>query len=145
MRRLRRILVAGGLMCGLALIGGCASLGGTRHRATVSVVTAHGVLSAIQDTEMLLVCGRQGAPDPPLCVPPETHRLISARLAVAFGLEGDLARIVRALPAGEKQPAQVLELVGSIATLVKDVLELIPKSPAKESLEQKLAGHGTGG
>jgi len=125
---------------GLLFTQGCASLAGPRHGATVTVVAAHSTLSAVQDTELLLVCEKPGAPAAPLCVDAEKHKAISAKLATAFALDGDLARLVRAVPLDQPQPPQVAELVARIAQIINDVLALIPKSPQKAALEQNLAG-----
>lgn len=121
------------------LFAGCASLGGARHGATVTVVGAHATLSAVQDAEILLVCEKPGAPAAPLCIDAETHKAISAKLATAFAMDGDLARLVRAVPLDQPQPPQVAELVARIAQVVNDVLALIPKSQQKASLEHNLA------
>ena len=136
---IQRLLSA--ILVGLLLVGceGCASLGGARHGATVSVVTAHATLSAVQDAEMLLVCSKPGAPAPPLCIDADKHHEISGKLATAFGLDGDLARLVRAVPVDGPTPAQVGELVGKISAIVNDVLALIPNgSPQKASLQKQL-------
>ena len=120
------------------LIIGCASLAGPRHGATVTVVGAHATLSAVQDTEMLLVCGKPGAPAEPLCVDTEKHKEISAKLATAFALDGDLARLVRSVPLDQPTPSEVTELVTRISRIITDVLALIPQSPQKASLQKQL-------
>jgi hypothetical protein len=124
------------LLIALAALGasGCASLGGPRHTAAVSVVTAHAVLSAVQDTEMGLVCGRSTAPAPPACVPLAQHRDISARLAKAFSLEVQVAQFVRL---GQ---TDVSPLIGEIRTLLDAVLALIPPSPPRTALLANIGG-----
>jgi hypothetical protein len=122
------------LVVGLAFTG-CASLGGARHVATFTVSTSGTVLDALQDTEMLLVCGRTNAPTAPLCVDANLHKQISGKLAQAYGLHKHLTELVLAVPAGAPQPAEVSELLGRIAAIVNDVLALIPEgSPQKASL-----------
>ncbi len=127
------------LLAALAFTG-CASLGGARHTATVTVVSAHAILSAAQDTERMLVCGLPTAPAAPACVAPATHRTISGYLATAFDLDGQVARTVRAVPAGGMLPANVAELVGQIAALVDKILAAIPHSPQRASLVAQIGG-----
>ena len=115
----------------------CAT-GGARHTATVTVVSAHAVLSAVQDTEKAMVCGQSDAPPAPACVTPEKHREISGHLVTAFDLDGQIAQLVRALPAGSTLPANVPNLLGQIAALVQKVLALIPNSTTKDALVQRI-------
>lgn len=126
-----------------ALLGisfaGCKQAATARHVGTVSVVAVHSTLSEIQDTEGKLVCDRAGAPPAPVCVPADVHRQIAAKLAQAFQLDADLARVVRAMPVDAPTPAQVFELVAQVNILVKDIMALIPDSPAKTQLDQKIA------
>lgn len=126
------------LLALLLPLTGCASMGGARHRATVTVVSAHAVLSAIQDGERMLACGASTAPAPPACVPADTHRAISRQLVTAFDYDGQIASIVRALPAGAELPANVSELVGKVAALVDQILSAIPNSQQKASLTAKI-------
>jgi hypothetical protein len=131
---LKHSIVAVILVLGLVFTG-CASLGGARHVATVTVSTSGTVLDALQDTEMLLVCGRTGAPAEPACVPVALHKQISGKIAQAYALHKHMTELVLAVPAGTPQPAEVSELLGKIAALVNDVLALIPDgSPQKASL-----------
>lgn len=116
----------------------CATGGEVRHRATVTVATSHAVLTLVDDTEMRVVCDRLGAPSPPFCVPPEAHRRISALLARAYGLEAQVARIVRALPLNTPTPTEVSTLTVEIGRLVSEILALIPTSAEKAILIQKL-------
>ena len=126
---------------GLALLlAGCASLGGPRHVGTVGLVSVHSVLGAIQDTEMRLVCGRPGAPQAPLCVPLEKHRQISTHIETAFGLEVQAAKVMRALPPGSPQPAEVVTLIVQVNALVQEVLALLPAGKPKDALVQSIGG-----
>lgn len=140
-----RVKIGGGVLpiVLLALAIGassCASLGGARHRAAVSVVSAKAVLGAIQDVEMTLVCGRSTAPPAPSCVPIEKHREISAHLVTAFDYNEKALTIARALPGGETSP-DVFRLVGQIRALVDAVLALIPESPQRRTLVANIGGH----
>lgn len=121
-------------------LAGCASLGGARHVSTVGLVSAHGVLSAIQDTEMRLVCGRAGAPQAPLCVPVPQHRQISTHLEEAFALELRAAQVVRALPPGQMQPMEVVTLMVQVNALVQQVLSMLPDGKDKAALQQSIGG-----
>lgn len=128
------------LAIGLGAFSGCASMGGARHPATVSIVTAHAVLSAVQDGERLLVCGGASAPAAPACVPPDVHRKIAGELVTAFDLDGQVARLVRALPPGAMSPADVPGLLGRIAALIDRIFALIPASSQKAALAQSIGG-----
>ena len=120
----------------VSLVAGCAH--GPRHFATVSVVTAHSTLAAIQDVEMAMVCGRSTAPPAPQCVPVAKHQEISLKLATAFDLDARAARIVRALPDGAAQPADVGVLVAQVSGLVRSIMESLPQSKQTQALAQKL-------
>jgi hypothetical protein len=124
----------------LLVLPGCASLGGPRHASTVGLVSLHSVLSAIQDTEMRIVCGRAGAPSSPLCVPVPTHRQISAHLEQAFILEIRAAQIVRALPPGTPQPTEVVTILVQVNALVQQVMALLPDGRDKAALVQSIGG-----
>jgi hypothetical protein len=128
------------LVCALVL-NACASAGGPRHVATVSIVSAHATLSAIQDTEMLIVCGKPTAPAAPRCVPEEKHKVLSGRLAQAFGYDAQIARTIRVMPAGSPQPPEVTNMLAQIAVLVNQILADLPKdAPQTETLMQNLKG-----
>ncbi len=131
---------AGCLLGALLLSTACASVGGVRHVATVTVVSAHNTLSAIQDTEQLLVCGRSTAPAAPACVPIPINQKISGELSAAFDLDGRLATLVRDTPVGAPQPDAIPTLVGDIAQIVAKVLNDLPSSPQKTTLVQRLGG-----
>jgi hypothetical protein len=132
-----------GLACGVAwmltLSGACAT--SQRHLATVSVVTAHATLSAVQDTEMLLVCGRETAPQPPSCVSVELHHAISAKLARAFEYDGKIASLVHDVPVGAApNTVEVARLLADIGGIVQSVLTDLPAgAPATEKLKAALA------
>lgn len=119
---------------------GCASMGGVRHTAVISVVSAHAVLSAVQDTEKSLVCGVAGAPEPPACIPQATHLAISRDLVTAFDYDGQVARLVRAVPPGGIMPADIPGLLGKIAGLVDRIVAALPTSAKKAQLVQQIAG-----
>jgi hypothetical protein len=119
---------------------GCASLGGPRHIASVSVVTAHSVLSAVQDTTRALYCGAPTAPPAPACIDDERRRTIASNLVTAFDLDAQVARTVRAAPADGTLPTGIADLVGQITALVERVLALIPKSPQRGSLVAQIGG-----
>ncbi len=124
----------------LVLLTGCASLGGPRHVATVTVVTSHSILAAVQDTTRALYCGAPTAPAAPACIDDALRRTIAGQLVTAFDLDGQVARLVRAVPAGGILPANVAELVGRIAALVDRILAAIPKSPQRASLVAQIGG-----
>lgn len=141
-QRLARLTLAAVLALAVSSTG-CAlaqKFGNVRHQATVTVASAHAVLSSLQDGEALLVCNRMGAPAPPACVSGDAHQQISAKLATAFDLEVKVARLVR--DAGTATPADVPKLVEQISALVDQVLSLIPKSAQKEQLVATTAAAG---
>lgn len=121
-------------------LSACASLGGARHVGTVGLVSAHSVLSAVQDTEMRIVCGRPGAPQSPLCVTVPTHRQISAHLETAFALEIQAATVVRSIPPGSPQPVQVVTMMAQVNGLIQEILLLLPSGKDKRALVQSIGG-----
>jgi hypothetical protein len=134
------VLLALGLGVGAS---GCAKAGPTlpdaKRIAEVTVVSAHAVISAVQDTEMRLVCGRAGAPSPPACVPIETHREISSQLVRAFDLELAVARVVKAVPSSGLSP-DLAKMLSEVSAIVRAVLDLIPPSSQRSSLIVQLGG-----
>lgn len=127
------LLLAVGLSAAM-LSTGCAS---ARHKAVVTVASAHTVLTIIREDELLLVCGRATAPAPPLCVPPEVHRDISAKLVKAFEADERMLRIVRATPSSAG-PADVGTLLREISGVVSEILALIPASHEKAAIVGKV-------
>lgn len=121
-------------------VSGCASAGGPRHVATVSVVTAHATLGAIQDTARLVICDTPGAPTLPKCLTREQHRALSAKLVTAFDLDERAAREVRAWPEGQTLPPTVQNLLAQITAIVNEVLALLPSSPQVDRLKASLGG-----
>lgn len=118
----------GPLVLILALAGGsvgCASTG-VRHIATVSAVAAHSTLAAVQDTEMLLACGKPTAPAPPACVPADVHRENSAKLVTAFDADIAVATTIRDWPALGPPPTSIGALLGQITVAINYVLAHLP-------------------
>jgi hypothetical protein len=115
---------------------GCAS--SMRHVGYVSLVTAHSTLSAIQDTERVLVCGRPLAPQAPNCITLDKHHEISEMLVTAFDLEEKVRLLVRALPDGAEQPADVATIIAQINGLVETVLLSLPKTQRVDNLKKNL-------
>lgn len=128
-----------GRLCLIALCLSLTACASARHRATVTVVSAHAVLAAIQDTEMTLVCEKPGAPAAPACVPIDTHKRISAELVKAFDADGKIATLVRATPVGGPS-SDVAVLLGQIRAIVDAVLALIPDSAPRRALVANLGG-----
>lgn len=129
------VLVAIFMLFGLV---GCASLGGQRHVVTVSLVTSHGILALVQDSEKAMVCGVATAPVP--CVTASAHKTISADLVIAWADEADVERLVRAIPTGAAASAEVSTLLGTISGLVDKILAAIPNSALKAALVTNLTG-----
>lgn len=110
-----------------------------RHIATISVVTAHSVLAAVQDTEAELVCGRPNAPVVQ-CIGHDNHVTNLLKLREAFEYDGQVARLVRATPAESPTTREVLDLIARIQELVSNILDGIPASPQKQNLIVQLGG-----
>lgn len=117
----------GSLILILALAGGMAGCAtNLRHIATVSAVAAHSTLAAVQDTEMLLACGKPSAPAPPACVPVEVHRENSAKLVTAFDADIQVATAIRDWPALGSPPTSIGALLGQIMVAINYVLDHLP-------------------
>lgn len=124
------------LVLSAALAQGCASTGGAKAAGYQGLTVAGQALYLIQDTEMGLVCGRVGAPQPPVCVSEKTHKEeISPRLAKAFSIGEKASASLRALPPSisTTPSAEVLAFVAQIWDLVNEIRGLLPSSkPAAE-------------
>jgi len=134
------LIIACGTIATAIVVAACATAGGPRHLGTVSIASAHAVLSTVQDTEKAIVCGQPQAPVAPACVTPDQHQQISAQLVTAFDYDERIARAVRALPPTAALPSDVTQLLGELTTIVNTVLGLIPSSPAKTQLVAKIGG-----
>lgn len=135
--RIQLLLAA---LVALVLTQACTGASGPRHLGTISVVSAHGTLALIQDTEMALRCGQPSAPATPSCVDAATHQTISARLASAFAKDQEVAALVKSLPADVPLPASVQESLKLIQQVVDFVLDHLPGSTQKAALVSKLGG-----
>jgi len=120
------------------LATGCASLGGTKQAGFQGFAVAHASLMLTKNVEQDLVCGKSQAPPAPLCVPDATHGQILGILSEAFTMDGDLGRLVQSLPEGAASTPEIGTLIGQITRLISDVLALIPKSPQKAALQDKV-------
>lgn len=123
----------------LVWVMGCATAG-PRHIATVMAVAAHSTLAAVQDTEMLLACGKPTAPAPPACVPANVHREISTRLVTAFAADIEIARTIRDWPATSAPPASIGALLAQITQTVNYILARLPPGPLTTKLLMAIGG-----
>lgn len=105
---------------------GCATTN-LRHIATVSAVAAHSTLAAVQDTEMLLVCGKPSAPAPPACVDAIQHWQNSAKLVTAFDADIQVHTAIRDWPALGPAPTSIGTWLGQITIVVNYVLDHLPE------------------
>lgn len=121
----------------LALGSGCA-LRTAKQVGFQGFAIAHTSLMLTKNVEKDLVCGQAQAPPAPLCVPDAIHGQILEILKQGFILDGDLGRLVQATPEGAPLPAEVGTLIGQVTRLISDVLALIPKSPQKAALQDKV-------
>jgi len=136
MKRLLSIVLVG--FAFVSCQSGCASLGGAKQAGFQGFAIAHTSLMLTKNVEHDLVCGQSQAPPPPLCVPDAVHGQILEILKQGFTLDGDLGRLVQATPEGVPLPAEVGTLIGKVTKLISDVLALIPKSPQKAALVEKV-------
>lgn len=119
------------------LVTGC---GGVHHVATVSVVSTHATLSAIQDTADAVTCGAAGALSAPNCLSTAQRQAVAEKLSPAFGLDVALATAVRDWPAGTPQPAAIAVYLGQITALVNQVIDALPNGAAKTKLLGLIGG-----
>jgi hypothetical protein len=128
-----------GLLVLLIGASACATTG-PRHIATVTAVAAHAALSAVQDTEMALACGKPDAPAPPACVAEDQHKAISAKLAEAFAWDITAATTIRDWPATGAAPTGLGTLLGQITSTINYVLDHLPAGTLKSKLVARLGG-----
>jgi hypothetical protein len=107
-----------------------------RHLASVSVLSLHATLAAIQDTEALVVCTAA----PPPCLSPEQHRAFASKLAVAFGLDEQILREVRAWPPGSPLPLSVTNAIAQARALIAALLAALPDAPPVAKLHAVIGG-----
>jgi hypothetical protein len=115
--------------------------GGARHIATVSVVSAHATLSAVQDTADAITCGAATAPPPPKCLDSSQRKAIAAKLSPAFGAEVSLAKVVRDWPQGTPAPSEIGQFLQEITTLLNQALAAFPNSTQKDQLLLTIGGN----
>lgn len=120
------------------MTSGCAA--NVRHIATVSAVAAHSTLAALQDTEMLIVCGKATAPAPPACVDVDQHRANAEKLVTAFDLDIQVATTIRDWPALGPPPTSIGALLGQITVVVNYILDHLPDGAAKTKLLTSIGG-----
>lgn len=116
------------------LTPGCASFGSARGQGTKSYLVIHTALVAISETEPKLVCDRPTAPPAPACVPLDLHHTISAKLEQAALIDKRANAILMDLPVTQPQPAEVIRLVTDVASLVSEILGMLPAGPQKTEL-----------
>jgi hypothetical protein len=128
------------LLPALALLALVACNGGARHIATVSVVSAHATLSAVQDTADAITCGAATAPQPPKCLDAGQRKAVAAKLSPAFGYDEKLAKVVRDWPQGIPPPAEIGQFLQEITALLNQALAAFPQGPQKDQLLVKIGG-----
>jgi hypothetical protein len=114
----------------LGFSSACVTAGG-RHRIVVGVVTAHEVLSAVQDTALAMKCGAPSALPEPNCIGPEKNKVIHSKLAVAFQYDKEAALLVKSVPVGRPAPSAVVELMGKVTTLVNQIIADLPSGDSR--------------
>jgi hypothetical protein len=120
--------------------GGCAAHS-VRHTATVSVVSGHAALVAIQSTADLIVCGTPTAPPAGACLTAaDRAQKVAPLLSKAFDYDAKAALIVRGLPEGAPPPGDVAGYLAQIGAVVDQVLALFPSSQPKTALVASLGG-----
>ena len=110
--------------------------GGLRHGLVVSSGTAHSVLSTIQDTVNATTC--DVAPTLQHCITPDQRKVIAGKLSDGFQLDIDITKTIREWDGKTPQPSNLTPLLINLATIVNDVVALIPASPQKNVLQAKL-------
>ncbi len=116
------------------------SCGGVRHVVTVSVVSAHATLLAVQQTADAQVCGQATALPAPKCLSTDQRKAIATKLSPAFATDAALATAVRDWPQGTPQPNAIPTYLAQIATLVNQVIAALPDGAAKTKLIGVLGG-----
>ena len=126
------------VLIALVSLPACASLGGAKQAGFQGFAVAHASLMLTKNVEGDLVCGKSAAPPAPLCVPDAVHGQILDILKQGFTIDGDLGRLIQAMPEGTATTPEIGTMIGQITKLISDVLALIPKSPQKASLQSKI-------
>lgn len=116
----------------------CASWGSARSQGTKSYLVVHSALVAVSETEPKLVCDRPTAPPAPACIPLDLHHTISAKLEQAALVDKKANAILMDLPVTAPQSAEVIRLVTDVASLVSEILGMLPAGPQKTELTKIL-------
>lgn len=122
----------------VVILGSGCALHTAKQAGFEGFAVAHTSLMLTKNVEKDLVCGLAQAPPAPLCVPDGVHGQILEILSKGFAIDGDLGRLVQSVPEGAPLPSEVGTMIGQLTRLISDVLALIPKSPAKAALQDKV-------
>jgi len=137
---MRRIMpVTFTILIGLFTLAASCQVGGTKEIGFRGYAIAHTSAMLTKTVEADLVCGRVTAPAPPLCVDDATHGKILEILREVFVLDADLGRLIQSLPEGTPTTPEVGYMIGNVTVLIGDAVKLIPKSPQRQALAEKVA------
>ena len=128
------------LLVAILALTGCAAHS-VRHVATVSVVSAHASLLAVQSTADIIVCGKPTAPPAGACLTAtdRAHK-VAPILSKAFDYDAKAALAVRSLPEGAPPPGEVAQYLAQIGAAVDQIIALFPSSQPKTALVVSLGG-----
>jgi len=124
--------------CAIALGATAQSCAKVHHVATVTVLTSHSAIAAVQDTADAVTCGSITAPTP--CLPVEVrHGVVSEKLKEALRTDIAVLTAVRQWP-GPPAPLDVAADLAKIQALLSDVVRTLPDGAAKSRLLALLGG-----
>ena len=113
-----------------------ASCGGVRHVVTVSALSAHATVAAVQDTADLVMCGAPTALPAPKCLTEPQRKEL--HLSDALAVDIALLKAVHDWPVGAPQPAVITAYVAEISRILTEAVNALPESPAKAKLKKLL-------
>ncbi len=128
-----------GVIALVSFFGISCALNSAKQVGFQGFAVAHTSFMLARNVEKDLVCGLPQAPTAPLCVPDSIHGQILEIEKKALTIDIDLGKLVQSVPEGSPLPSDVGRMVGELSSLIGDILKLIPTSPQKAALAEKVA------
>lgn len=115
-------------------LAACATFGSVKGKVAKPYFVAHIVLKAVSEAEPRLVCGRPTAAPAPACVTIDLNHTINANIEKAARLDLKANALIKDLPEGSPQPAELIALLPDLWALIDEILAGLPDGQTKTQL-----------